>query len=543
MKLTKLFSLSLLFALGSPLYAEDTAKPSDQPLKIVFLLGQSNMVGMAKIDTAWYLTQPQYQPPREAMVKRSKTYDWTDLYWAGVQHFDGAKEDKDRLDVLMKERSRLRSMWRSRVRGNAGPWQESWGKEPKLAGGRNAVDEWLNERVAEAGIFKEISSLLDKPDNKFSPEKAYEEIIGRDERNKEQLERVREIYLKGTTPEDFGKFTKAIADSGVNLAYPKDPEKDRATYAALAQENLHLPIAEHTWISAFGSVVGSTGSGIDTETKGPLSIGYGFSIGAIGPEYGVGITLDKLTGGPVLLVKCAWGNTTIANSWRPGSLGDVETPIEKANREEWNAREIKDAAEQGRKPKLREAPANKGKPGWCWQKALPHIRKVLANPGDYCPAYDPAKGAEIAGMVWFQGYSDMENEAYGEQLVEMIKWFRSEINAPKMPVVCGSLGVGTLQATELTGNVSGGMVYASNHPDLKGTVSVVNTGRFYPSELEAAQNIVSGLAKGDPERAKLATLLSGAVSNKGFHYMGSAKFHILTGDAMARSLVEAWKEQ
>ena len=541
MKPSKLCSLAILLALGSPLHAEDAAKPSGQPLKIVFLLGQSNMVGMAKVDTAWYLTQPQYQPPREAMVKRSKTYDWTDLYWAGIQHFDGAKEDKDRLGVLWKERGHLRTLWRKRVRGNAGPWQESWGKEPKLVGGRDVVGAWLDERVADEGIFKEISSILDKPENKFSPEKAYEEIIGRDERNKQQIERVREIYLPGTKPEDFDSFHKAVAESGINVAYSKEPEKDRATYAALAREHLHLPIAEHTWISAFGSVAGSTGSGIDTETKGPLSIGYGSSITAIGPEYAVGITLDKLTGGPVLLVKCAWGNTTLANSWRPGSLGDVETPIEKTAREDWNARETKDAAEQGREPKLREAPANKGKPGWCWQKALPHIRKVLANPGDYCPAYDPAKGAEIAGMVWFQGYSDMGNEAYGEQLVEMITWFRSEIAAPKMPVVCGSLGVGTFQRTELAGNVSGGMVYASNHTDLKGTVSVVNTGRYFPAELQAAHTINSGLGKDDPERAKLAALLSGAVSNKGFHYMGSAKFFLLMGDGIARSLVESWK--
>lgn len=542
MKTTKLCFLTLLFALGSPLHAEEAAKPSDQPLKIVFLLGQSNMVGMAKVDTAWYLTQPQYQPPIEAMVKRSKTYDWTDLYWAGIQYFDGAKEDKDRIGELMNERSRLRSLWRSRIRGNAGPWQESWGKEPKLTGGRNVVDAWLNERVTEAGIFKEISTILDKPDNKFTPEKAYAEIIGRDERNKEQITRAREIYLPGTKSEDFDTFHKAVAKSDINQVYSKEPEKDRATYAALAKEFVHLPIAEHTWISAFGSVAGSTGSGIDTETKGPLSIGYGSSITSIGPEYGVGITLDKLTGGPVLLVKCAWGNTTLASSWRPGSLGDVETPIEKASREAWNQQETKDATEQKRKAKLREAPANKGKPGWCWQKALPHIRKVLANPGDYCPAYDPAKGAEIAGMVWFQGYSDMDNEAYGEELVEMIKWFRSEIKAPKMPVVCGSLGVGTFQSTELTGNVSGGMVYASNQPDLKGTVSVVNTGRFYPSELEAGKNILSDLPKDDPQRAKLADLIGGAVSNKGFHYMGSAKFHILAGDAMARSLVGLWKQ-
>ena len=32
-------------------------------LKIVFMMGQSNMVGYANPNTAWYITQPTYVPP------------------------------------------------------------------------------------------------------------------------------------------------------------------------------------------------------------------------------------------------------------------------------------------------------------------------------------------------------------------------------------------------------------------------------------------------------------------------------------------------
>lgn len=64
-----LVSLSLI-ALSLPL----TADEKKQPLKIVFLMGQSNMVGYSIPQTAWYLTQPMYVPPAEAATARSKCY-------------------------------------------------------------------------------------------------------------------------------------------------------------------------------------------------------------------------------------------------------------------------------------------------------------------------------------------------------------------------------------------------------------------------------------------------------------------------------------
>lgn len=156
--------------------------------------------------------------------------------------------------------------------------------------------------------------------------------------------------------------------------------------------------------------------------------------------------------------------------------------------------------------------------------ALPVGKKVLENLGLYHPEYDPAKGYDLAGMVWLQGYSDMDNEAYGEQLVEMIKWFRSEIKAPAMPVVCGSLGVGAYYHTALTGNVSGGMVHAAQSPDLMGSVDVVNTGRYYPLELDAGANLLETYAKDSPESKALGSFMGKTTSNKPFHYRGNARF-------------------
>jgi hypothetical protein len=214
----------------------------------------------------------------------------------------------------------------------------------------------------------------------------------------------------------------------------------------------------------------------------------------------------------------------------------VETPTEKAQREAANALEAARAKEEGREPKPRPAPEKTGKPSWAWNMAMPAVREVLKNPGKYHPEYNPEKGYDIAGMVWFQGYSDMNNEAYGEQLDEMIKWFRKEINAPEMPFVAGSLGVGSYYHNAFKGYVNEGMVKAALSPDLKGSVDIVNTGRFYPLELDAADNIFLSMEKGTPEQQELNTFLRKTTSNKPFHYRGSAKFFLLTGDAMARSL-------
>ena len=62
-------------------------------LQIVFLFGQSNMVGLADARTAWYLTQPQYIPPREVAVMKSRFFDWN-FYWSGLRYYKGPEENK-----------------------------------------------------------------------------------------------------------------------------------------------------------------------------------------------------------------------------------------------------------------------------------------------------------------------------------------------------------------------------------------------------------------------------------------------------------------
>ena len=65
-----------LFILPAHPASAEQAPLKKEKLQIVICLGQSNMVGVADVKTAWYLTQPQYVPPREACLTKSRFFDW-----------------------------------------------------------------------------------------------------------------------------------------------------------------------------------------------------------------------------------------------------------------------------------------------------------------------------------------------------------------------------------------------------------------------------------------------------------------------------------
>jgi hypothetical protein len=523
-----------LIAACSALTTTAAEKIKKEKLQIVFCFGQSNMVGLAAVPTTWYLTQPQYVPPREATVLQTRYFDWN-FYWSGARYYQGPQ--KQELVDLVQARRESRMKWRQRVRGaNGVEWKKEWGEKPKS--GRSNVYAFLDQKAEDEGIYKQIKDILDSKENQFTVDDAYNEMIARDKVNAEEIKRASENYLKGVTDADFDAFNAAVKEAKID---PKDQgpdcEKNRAIYAGLAQKHLGLPIAKRTRIFGHGAIGGSEGtSGIDRSTHGPLSVGYGGGITTIGPEYGVGIALERLVDAPILLVKCSWGNTSIADAWRTPSLDGVETPIEKATRVAWDVKQAELAKKAGREFTPRPAPTKKGKLSWCWNQVLPQVEKVLADPGKFYPDYDPKVGYEVAGLVWFQGYSDKDNAAYGELFAALIKDFRKKVKTPNMPVVCGTLGMASFKAQAFSEGANKGMLEASQMPDLAGTVDVVNTAPYFPLELDLLKQVMSSFEKGSPEYEKASMIRKRATSNKGFHYHGSAKCFILMGDAMGSSL-------
>jgi hypothetical protein len=456
------------------------------------------------------------------------------FYWSGLNFATGDSEEYNaRAQKLVDERRALRSLWRRRVyaafgrNGDPSLWKAEWG--PKVMTGPKNMYPYLQKKAQEAGIYKRMIEHIESPENKLHPRVALSQLGKRDEVIADDIKRVRELFLKGTTGEDFLAMDAALAALKEEMKKQKlegSPFKDRMAHAEFVKKHVNLPIAERTRITAIGEVS-------DGEANGVLTLGYAKWADACGPEYPFGISFEQLVGGPVLIVKSAVGGTSIHVPWRPPSLANAETPIEKAAREEANRK----GAEAAKKDGLGFTPKQpQTGTGRLWQASMAHIKKVLADPGKYHPDYDPEAGYELAGLVWFQGWNDMGNPAYGEQLVHFIKDFRKELKAPKLPVVCGLLGhVGWKQRT-FDGNPNKGMLYASKHEDLKGTVDVVNTVKYMPIELGMLSSVKAAYGADSDEYKKAERIIKRACSKDGTHYFGSAKFLYLTGDAMARSL-------
>jgi len=122
-----------------------------------------------------------------------------------------------------------------------------------------------------------------------------------------------------------------------------------------------------------------------------------------GPEVEMGHVLGDAYKEPVIIVKAAWPEKTLAKDFRP--------------------------------------PSAKGVTGFQWyrilssvQKTMDNLEKILGEP----------YSAEIEGFVWWQGYDDILNDAYAEEyesnLNHFIKDIRRELKDEFLPFIVGELG-------------------------------------------------------------------------------------------------------
>ena len=228
--------------------------------------------------------------------------------------------------------------------------------------------------------------------------------------------------------------------------------------------------------------------------------------------------------------------------------------------------------------------------GEYYRMMMQTIKDVLADPGKHHPAYDPKAGVELCGMVWFQGYNDQINaavypsighprrfERYSWLLADFIRDVREELDAPELPFVIGVFGQGGV--LDLPDPFRLGMAAPASYDEFKGTVSAVETAMFWDGRLDEISSrekrarayegndanhplariqirilqLEEEVAKkekiGKKERKQLISDIRNAVltpedqayyannrSNQGFHYHGSPKFFVRTGEAFARSL-------
>jgi len=167
------------------------------------------------------------------------------------------------------------------------------------------------------------------------------------------------------------------------------------------------------------------------------------------------------------------------------------------------------------------------------------VRDVLKDLKQHHPEYDAAAGYEIAGFVWFQGFNDQFDSAfhgnYKTNMIAFVKDVRNEYQVPNIPFVIGVLETGATKEAVDENPVSLVQRAAAAAPEFKDNVASVESYPFFA--LDALKMWTDGTwGKRPVEFAQIG-------SDRPYHYMGSGKFFVRFGDALAAAMVELRKKQ
>lgn len=221
--------------------------------------------------------------------------------------------------------------------------------------------------------------------------------------------------------------------------------------------------------------------------KGPLlagPLGMGFSVYGdkhhFGPELQFGHVLGEHFENQVLLIKTAWGGKSLHKDFRPPSSG--------------------------------------GQVGPYYAQMIADVRAALANLKTEFPKYTD-QGYELAGFVWYQGWNDGVDPKkaipeYEQNLVNLIKDVRKELNAPKLPMVVGELTGPWVDAPGAWSDLRKAQQAAAERSEFKGTVLFVPTREFVRP------------AKESPN------------PGHGHHEFGNAETGVLVGGALGKGMVK-----
>ncbi|MDY3563066.1 hypothetical protein R5W23_004565 [Gemmata sp. JC673] len=220
--------------------------------------------------------------------------------------------------------------------------------------------------------------------------------------------------------------------------------------------------------------------------RGPLlagPLGMGFSVYGdkhhFGPELQFGHVLGDHFENQVLLIKTAWGGKSLCKDFRPPSSG--------------------------------------GEVGPYYTKMIADVRTALGNLKTEFPKY-AGQGYELAGFVWYQGWNDGVDAKkavpeYEQNLVNLIKDVRTELKAPKLPVVIGELTGPWVDAPGAWSDLRKAQAAAAERPEFKGNVTFVSTRAFVRP------------AKESPN------------PGHGHHEFGNAETGVLVGGALGQGMV------
>jgi alpha-galactosidase len=259
------------------------------------------------------------------------------------------------------------------------------------------------------------------------------------------------------------------------------------------------------------------------DRKGKLTVGYG-SPNCIGPELEFGNAVGDHYDQQVLLIKTAWGGRSLYRDFRPPSSGlPKEDVLEKM---------LADARK--RKP---EATMDEIKEafGASYRAMLEEVKGTLGDLKKHFPDYAD-QGYELGGLVWFQGWNDMINEQYTAEYTKNMENFirdvRKDLDAPKLPVVIGQMGVDGAKANPKTQTFKAAQAKAAEADEFQGNVALVKTDVFWDTTAQAVFD--KGWRENIDEWNKVG-------SDYPYHYLGSAKTMSQIGKAFGEAMIELRK--
>ncbi len=216
------------------------------------------------------------------------------------------------------------------------------------------------------------------------------------------------------TPRKVRVFVLAGQSNMQGYGAINDPENDPGSLMDVIQND-----ADGTW-----SKIGEPGNWTSLENvslyfarngetiKSNVTVGQGAFAHLIGPELMFAHQLDEYYEDPVLIIKTAWGGTSLAEDFRPPSAGGIT--------------------------------------GAYYNDMIQTVRDVTDNLGTEFPDMGTTN-FEITGFVWFQGWNDGASDnfldEYESNLYHLVNDVRNDLDIPDLPVVIASSGQGGFEAT------------------------------------------------------------------------------------------------
>lgn len=341
---------------------------------------------------------------------------------------------------------------------------------------------------------QELAALVFQDGKTVSTEMAKEQIALRIERDQ----------LRGNLRKNMIEGEDAIAAARSRL------EELETQFEAKTKEIVScFAVSDRVYITSIAD---------NNRKSGPLTVGFGANAEKIGPELGFGMSLAQEIDAPILLIKTSWGGKSLHYNFRPPSAGPYQLSEKEQAAE--NPESIRENA------------------GLNYRMMMTQVHQVLGNLKEHHPSYDAEAGYELAGFVWFQGFNDQFAEEfrdnYKDNMITFIKDIRREFESPKLPFVIGVLGTGITEEEVGQNAVSLAQRAAAQVPEFAGNVVAVESYKLY--DLEALEVFKSGWQDHFAEWCLVG-------SDRPYHYLGSGKFFVRFGDALADAMAELIEKQ